>query len=88
MALNEERGERRAEGATLAGPATPQRAASELHLHQEEGAHTPDAASLQDEPLMDGTPGTSLSRPVSHSNYVDNWYESRDSRDTETRHPR
>lgn len=50
MTANEERTEE-------AGPASLQRAASELQLRQGDGEHSPDAASLQDEPLMDDTPG-------------------------------
>lgn len=50
-----------------------QRAASELQLRQEEGTRTPDAASLQDEPLMDDTPGTLqrqiASRPSKYDPY-------------------
>ncbi|XP_026330028.1 E3 ubiquitin-protein ligase rififylin isoform X5 [Hyposmocoma kahamanoa] len=52
MTANEERAE------APAGPASLRRAASELQLRQNDGAHSPDAASLQDEPLLDDTPAT------------------------------
>lgn len=56
MTANDERTE------APAGPASLRRAASELQLRQNDGAHSPDAASLQDEPLLDDTPGTCRGR--------------------------
>lgn len=71
MTATEERAERTEEArgggggrAAQAGPAPLQRAASELQLRQEEAARTPDAASLQDEPLMDDAPGTPFLLPM------------------------
>lgn len=50
MTANEERTEE-------AGPASLQRASSELQLRQGDSEHSPDAASLQDEPIMEDSPG-------------------------------
>lgn len=68
MTATEERGARAEEAAAGPGaapvqlplplPLPLQRAASELQLRTEQGAPSPDAASLQDEPLMDDSPGT------------------------------